>query len=56
MKFTLETHKQNLKIVNIEWMKAMEREDDTMSRKWGKERNRILELITNWSTDDASND
>ncbi len=56
MKFTLETHKQNLKIVNNEWMKSMEKDDETMSRKWGAERNRILDIIFNWSADDASND
>ena len=50
MRFTKETYAENLKLVNNLWMEAIAKDNDVMVKKWGKERNRILSTLSNWST------
>ena len=51
MKFTQETYRENLKLVNNLWMEAIAKGNDVMVKKWGTERNRILSTLNNWSDD-----
>ena len=53
MRFTLDTHKQNLKQVSRLLNEAYARDDKPMIFRWYAERNRILSIINNWETNDG---
>jgi len=53
MSFTKDAHQQALKVVNNLYIRAIAKDDETMVQKWGAERSRILEVLTNWKDNNA---
>ena len=53
MELTKQAHQQALKVVNNLYIRAIDKDDETMVQKWGAERSRILEVLTNWKDNNA---
>ena len=53
MALTKQAHQQALKVVNNLYIRAIAKDNTFMINKWGAERSRILEVLTNWEDNNA---